>query len=276
MIKSAVTISLVPEARGGPFVFWDLEEGCRKAAEFGFDAIEIFPPGPDAIPPKETRALLDRYGLEVAAVGSGAGWVKHQLTLTSSDESVRGRAKEFIRGLILAARELDAPVIIGSMQGRWGDGMSRDDALDYLGEALHDLATYASIRETPALVFEPLNRYETNLLNRLSDAGALLQRHNAPVPMLADLFHMNIEEADLAAAIRGDTWGIWHVHLADSNRRAAGFGHTDFAAIAEALRDIGYDGYISAEALPLPDPDTAARKTMETFRRYFAERAARA
>jgi sugar phosphate isomerase/epimerase len=270
MIKSAVTISLVPEARGGPFVFWDdLEAACRKAAELGFDAVEIFPPGREAIPSAPTRALLERYGLRVAAVGSGAGWVKHRLTLTSPDRAVRSRAKEFIRGLILAAREFDAPVVVGSMQGRWGDGMDRDAALDCLGEALGDLATFASIRETPALIFEPLNRYETNLVNRLSDAAPMLQRHNVPVPLLADLFHMNIEEPDVAAAIRDDQWGIWHVHLADSNRHAAGFGHTDFAPIARALSDAHYDGYVSAEVLPLPDSEAAARKTMETFRKYF-------
>jgi sugar phosphate isomerase/epimerase len=275
MIKSAVTISLVPEARGGPFVFWDdLEEGCRKAAELGFDAVEIFPPGPEAIPPKETRAILARYRLEVAAVGSGGGWVKHRLTLTSPDKQVRARAKEFIRGLINAARELDAPVVVGSMQGRWGDGLSRDEALDYLGDSLHELAGYATIRETPALVFEPLNRYETNLVNRLSEARDLLHRHGAPVPLLADLFHMNIEEADPASTIRGIGLGIWHVHFADSNRHAAGFGHTDFQAIAGALRDVGYGGhglggYVSAEVLPLPDSDSAARQTIESFRKLF-------
>jgi sugar phosphate isomerase/epimerase len=195
--------------------------------------------------------------------------VKHRLTLTSPDAFVRSRANEFIRDLIFAARELDAPVIVGSMQGRWGEGMPRDDALAHLGEALHDLATCASIRETPALMFEPLNRYESNLVNSLSDAAALLQRHEAPVPLLADLFHMNIEEADLAAAIRADAWGIGHVHFADSNRRPVGLGHTDMAPVVAALRDIGYDGYVSAECLPYPDSDAAARQTMESFRKFF-------
>ena len=51
-MKSAVTVSLVPEARGGPFVFWDdLTAAARQAAELGFDAIELFPPGPDAMHP---------------------------------------------------------------------------------------------------------------------------------------------------------------------------------------------------------------------------------
>jgi sugar phosphate isomerase/epimerase len=271
VIRSAVTISLVPEARGGPFVFWgDLEAGCRKAADLGFDAVEIFPPGPEAIRSQETRALLERHRLRLAAVGSGAGWVKHRLTLTSPDPSVRERAKEFVRKLMLAAGALSAPVIIGSMQGRWGDGVGRDEARRHLVEALRELGSYAESPDLTPLLFEPLNRYETNLVNRLSEGADLLEEVGSPVRLLADLFHMNIEEPDLPAAIRDNGW-IGHVHLADSNRHPAGAGHTDFRAIGKALRDIGYDGYVSAEALPLPDSDTAARRTIEAFRRYFAQ-----
>jgi sugar phosphate isomerase/epimerase len=60
---------------------------------------------------------------------------------------------------------------------------------------------------------------------------------------------------------------IGHVHFADSNRRAIGLGHTDTKPIAEALRDIGYAGYLSAEILPQPDAETAARATMASIRK---------
>jgi sugar phosphate isomerase/epimerase len=73
----------------------------------------------------------------------------------------------------------------------------------------------------------------------------------------------------LAETIRKVGGRIGHVHFADSNRRAIGFGHTDAAAVAAALRDISYDGYISAEILPLPDSDTAAQQTITSFRQYF-------
>src|SRR6267142_2317945 len=67
MIRSSVTVSLVPEARGGPFVFWhDLSAACGKATALGFDAVEIFPPAPDAVPPVILRKLLDDNGLELA------------------------------------------------------------------------------------------------------------------------------------------------------------------------------------------------------------------
>ena len=65
-MKSCVTVSLLPEARGGPFVFWDdLDAAMKSATELGFDAIEIFPPGSDAVPPTKLRPLLQKYNLKV-------------------------------------------------------------------------------------------------------------------------------------------------------------------------------------------------------------------
>ena len=82
---------------------------------------------------------------------------------------------------------------------------------------------------------------------------------------------MNIEEVNLAEAIRAAAGRIGHVHFVDSNRRAAGMGHMDFAPIAAALRDINYDGYASAEAFALPDSNTAAKQTINAFRKHFGQ-----
>src|SRR4051794_998821 len=106
-IRSAITISLIPEARGGPFVFWDgLDESCRKARALGFDAVEIFPPSGDAVAESIVRPLLERHNLKLAAVGTGGGWVKHKLTLCSADATVREKARQFIASIIDAAGKL--------------------------------------------------------------------------------------------------------------------------------------------------------------------------
>jgi sugar phosphate isomerase/epimerase len=80
---------------------------------------------------------------------------------------------------------------------------------------------------------------------------------------------MNIEEASIADALRAAGDLVGHVHFADSNRRAAGMGHTDFAPIAAALQEIGYAGYAAAEIFPLPDPAAAAEQTVRAFRQHF-------
>lgn len=269
-MQSAITISLTPQARGGPFVFWDdLAGGCDKAARLGFDAVEIFAPSPDALSIDRVRPLLDRHKLKLAGVGTGAGWLIHKLTLTSPDQAIRTRAREFIRSIIDAGGKLGAPTVVGSMQGRWGDGISRDSAMAWLIDALNDLAEHARRSAVP-LIYEPLNRYETNMVNTQAEGVTLLESLKTDnVRLLADLFHMSIEEVDLAAAIRASGAAIGHVHLADSNRRPAGNGHTDFASIASALRDIGYAGYVSAECLPWPDSDAAAAQTIDMCRRHF-------
>src|SRR5689334_7034113 len=119
MIKSAVTISLVNEARGGPFVFWDdLAGGCRRAAELGFDAVEVFAPSADSVDPHLLKQLLIDNRLTLAAVGTGAGWVRGKLNLTLPDAGKRAEARAFIKSIIDLGGPLGAPAIIGSMQGR--------------------------------------------------------------------------------------------------------------------------------------------------------------
>ena len=263
-------MSLVPEARGGPFVFWDgLPAACARAAELGFDAIEIFPPDPAVLATENVAALLNEHGLKLAAVGTGAGWVRHQLHLCLPDAEQRAAARDFIRRTIEAAGKLGAPAIIGSMQGRSSDAMPRAAALECLAAALEELSRHAATFGVP-LLYEPLNRYETNLVNTLAEGVALVGVvPSGNVRLLADLFHMNIEETDIPAAIHAAGRWIGHLHFVDSNRRAAGSGHLEFSGVAEALGEVGFAGYASAEALPLPDSDTAARLTIEAFRRYF-------
>ncbi len=273
-MKSAITVTLVPETRQGPFVFSEgLADGFRRAADHGFDAVEIFPGSAEDVDVAAVAGLVARHGLGVAAVGTGAGWVRHGLRLTDPDTEVRRRARAFVAALIDRAAELRAPAILGSMQGRAEGAVSRAQALDWLAEALEELGGRAEARGFP-LLYEFLNRYETNLCNTTDEALALLRRlRTRGVRLLCDLFHMNIEETDLAEALRRAGAQLGHVHLADSNRRAAGLGHTDFEPIFAALREAGYAGYLSAEVFALPDAETAAAQTMVAFRLLAGGRA---
>lgn len=268
-MRSAVTISLVPEARGGPFVFWDgIAAGCANAASLGFDAIEIYPSSAEELDVGDIVHRLAAHGLRCAAMGTGAGWVKHRLRLTDPDADLRRKALGFATRIVEAAGTLGAPAIVGSMQGRSGDGATREQTLGWLAEALAALAEGAARHGVP-LLYEPLNRDDTNLFNRQAEAAEFLGAMGlGNVMLLCDLFHMSIEETDIADALRAAGPLVGHVHFADSNRLAMGWGNTDMAPIMAALREIGYAGYLSAEILPLPDSVSAARQTMLSFRRW--------
>ncbi len=108
---------------------------------------------------------------------------------------------------------------------------------------------------------ELLNRYEAHLLNTVDDGLRFCREVNAPnVGLLLDAYHMNIEEKNLADAIQRAGDKLFLFHAADSNRQAIGRGHTDFRAIANALRAIDYRGDIVFECTaPGPDPFTAIK-----------------
>lgn len=299
MIRTAVTVSLVEEARGGPFVFWEgIEKSCRRAAALGFDAIELFAPSPEAVSAPRLKSLLDDHNLALAAVGTGAGRLVHGLTLCDSDPEKQKEAKKFIRDMIRYGAQFGAPAIIGSMQGRWGRDVTRKQAFSRIRAALNKLGELAK-REGVPLFYEPLNRYETNVCKTIEEAVALcnsLTTNN--VKILADVFHLNIEEDDPVASIAfalknrsaqeddakkskeekseedseqedEDKGWIGHVHFVDSNRRAPGMGHLNLEIIAKVLKDSAYDGFVSAECFPIPDSETAAKAAIDAYKKLF-------
>ncbi len=271
MIRSAVTINLIETMSQGPWIFWhDLEESLRKAAELGFDAVELFTRSGSDLDANHLQDRLRHYGLPLAAVGTGAGKVLHGLTLTDPNPEIRKEAISFISEMISFGAKFGAPAIIGSMQGSFGIGTPRSvEGFQHFCEALDILGEHAK-NEGVILLVEPLNRYETSGFNYLfafENFQPYLKTRN--VKVLADLFHMNIEEDNIAQSILEYGKYIGHVHFADSNRKPMGFGHTDMVPISAALKEIGYSGYVSAEAFPFPDPDAAAKQTIDAFRKFF-------
>lgn len=106
-----------------------------------------------------------------------------------------------------------------------------------------------------AVFLEPLNRYEATLLRRVEQAADLAGRIGSPrVRSLADMFHMNIEEADMAKPILAAASQLAYVHTADNNRLQPGAGCMDFSPTFRALKEIGYAGYVSIECTDLGGP----------------------
>jgi len=271
MVKSCATIALVPEIKAGPWIYWErLEVSIPKAAKLGFDAVELFTASAEAVDPEQVKGLCDANRMKIAAVGTGAGKVLHGWTLASPDKNIRQKAVAFVSKMIAFAARLGAPAIIGSMQGNVEPGIERPQAVAWLAEGLNELGRQAQ-EQGVRLIFEPLNRYETNMFNQLgAGAGFLETLDTRNIVLLADLFHMNIEEQSIAGALRENAGRIGHLHFADSNRRPVGMGHTDMPDVVKALTQIGYAGYVSAEAFPWPTPDKAAEQTIRAFRACFS------
>jgi len=246
------------------------QERLEKAARLGYDGVELMVARPHELDAAEIRTAVACQGLEIAAIASGAVYMVDKLTLLATETDVMQRAKARLAELIEFAAAVGAPIVtIGGFRGRlaWAGG----SALERLITVLRSAAAYAASKDV-RIVLEPLNRYESDIVNNTQEALALFdQVGHSQLGLLLDTFHVNIEEASPTDSFRqGVLVGrLWHVHLGDSNRLPPGQGHMDFPAIVAALREADYRGYLSAELLPRPDPDAAAVATLEYMRRLI-------
>ena len=241
------------------------EERLDRALALGCDGIELMVLNPDQLDVNEISAEMRSRDLEVAAIGTGAQLFVDRLTLLAHSRDTENRAIERFEKLVGFAAMCGAPLVtIGSFRGRLA--WAGDDARERLVETFKrccEIAHKTGIR----IALDPLNRYEADCVNTVVEGISLMQEVNHPAfGLLLDTFHMNIEEPKIADAIHTAAKRLWHVHLGDSNRLPPGQGHFDFAEVVNALNIVGYTGYLSAELLAKPDPDTAARLTMETMR----------
>jgi sugar phosphate isomerase/epimerase len=254
----------------GPFLFHlPLREGLAAAKQNGFSHVEVFLDDPAAISAEDFKALLDEFELRLTTLGSGAGCVVHGLTLTHKDAGVRRRAVDYLTQTIQLAGKLSARVIVGSMQGRAGAKV--EDSLGLLASGLRDASKVAAEYKTH-LLYEPLNHYETNLINTIAEGVELIELYQLTnVKLLADLFHMNIEETSFHDAFETGRGHIGHIHLADSNRGPIGTGHTNLAEISHALNSFEYFGTYAVECFPKPDSASASRTSLESFAKHFVK-----
>ena len=238
-----------------------LERYLERLALFGYRGAELNGE-PAQYDRAELRRLLTRYGLRVPFLTASCDWPTDERDLANPSPEVRARAVAHFKACVDLAAEIGAPGIgigpqaggrvrpIEGFQAEWG----------YAVAATREIARYAESKGI-WVAPEALNRYEAFLVTNHRQALDFVAAVDAPnVGVLLDTFHMNIEESTMAATFERVGKRLSHVHLVDSNRRAPGMGHIDFAPILDALRRIGYNGYLSGEFLPLPDDDTAARE----------------
>jgi sugar phosphate isomerase/epimerase len=267
-MKLGLVIALNPTPRTAPLLFSGrLQEGLTAAQRLGCQGVELNILDPDEVDGAELQRLLRRHGLAVCTLATGQAFGKHGLSLVSADPEVRRRTMARLDAHARLAARLECAVTVGLIRGLLsGDEAEQSEGrkriADGLGQFAH-LAEGVGVR----VLLEPLNRYECNNINSLPDGLALIEDIGAAnLFLLADTFHMNIEDVDMAANLRAAGSRLGYVHLADSSRQAPGMGHTDFAPLLAALRAIGYRGYLSAEIQPVPDDAAAAERFVRFLR----------
>lgn len=242
---------------------------CRcvdRAAAMGYDGVELALLHASQVNVAEMKRRLAATGLEVPCVSSGQVFAADHLYFTHPDAWVRDAAVERIVGMIQLAAEFGAKVNTGRVRGLIHEGETRATATNRYLECLHRCADVAEPLGVE-LIVEPVNRYEVNFINNCEEGLELVKQSARPcVRLMPDLFHMNIEDASFREAFESARDYISYVHVADSNRLAPGWGHMPFDEVFSILRNIGYDGYLTAEILPKPDPDQAAKQAAEFLR----------
>ena len=238
------------------WIFGDepLAETAARLAGFGYDGLEL-KGDLELYDATEVKTILDDHGLAVLSL------TPQDVDLPHPDAEVRAEAVDYYLRLLDFAAEVGAPMV-----GCHGAVGRIRPVTTYEQEVVNFVVGVQRIAERAQelglrLAIEVLNRYESHLLNTAEAAAHFVEEVGAPnVGLLLDAYHMNIEEASLADAVRAAGGHLFLFHAADSNRQAVGRGHTDFAGVMRALQDIEYDGAIIVECTASgPDPFTPVK-----------------
>jgi sugar phosphate isomerase/epimerase len=241
------------------------------ARDLGFDGMEINFVGKalDAESAGKINSASKTSGLPVTAICGGyRHWIGH------FDEAKRLEAIEDLRITLrtasnLGAQGVIAPAAFGMFSLRLPPfNPPRDSDGDRIAllDSLTRIAEFAEQFQVD-LLLEPLNRYEDHMINTVEQAVSLIEAvGSSRIRVMADFFHMNVEEKSMSETIAAHFQHIGYFHLADSNRLEPGAGHTDFATSFKLLNQLDYSGYLSLECRLHGEMEVSLRQTLSFLR----------
>jgi sugar phosphate isomerase/epimerase len=266
MMKLSIVLSAQPAQFQAATFKGDLETNLVRIASLGYDGVELTIRAPKLVDLDNLDKLVRKNNLQVPAIGTGQAWGEEGLSFTDPDPEIRRAAIERIKSHVPVAVRFNAIIIIGLVRGIIKPGVDREQAMDWLVDALRECSEAAQPHGI-RLALEPINRYETTLINDTEQGLDLIEHVGASnFGLLLDTFHMNIEESVIEESIRKCGEHIFHFHVADSNRLVPGAGHLNFKSILNALSSTGYQGYISGEFIAKPDAQKAAERSIAFLR----------
>jgi sugar phosphate isomerase/epimerase len=221
-----------------------IEITIRRLAKYGYKSIEISG-DPENYDTKEVKKLLDENGLKcwgsVSLMFAGRD-------LIHADPAVRASSIKYLKDCITMVKELDGyeMTIVPSEVGKVQAMDTPEQEWEWAVEGLKEIYPH-SVSAGVKMALEPLNRFETNFLNRADQALLLAEAVGPECGVCIDTFHLNIEEADMYQAIRNVKARLVDFHVADNNRMGCGQGALDWKKIVATLKEVGYDGALTVE-----------------------------
>jgi sugar phosphate isomerase/epimerase len=247
-----------------------LSKTLKRASSIGLDGIELMGE-PDIYDVDEVLGLLEKFNLHVYSI---AGIFNPQRDLSALDAKMRQKAIDYAKSALDFTKAVGSGQMVvfptyvtktmpeGEINGTktWQSAYQR--SWNHAVEAMREVYLHAESIGV-RLALEPINRYETYMINTLEQALAFREEVDAPhMGIQLDTFHMNIEEVEPWTAIRKAGDLLLSMHLSDSNRMALGKGNLDFRAMMRALRDIHFNGLLTLEPLvPCPEQSVAMLMT---------------
>jgi 5-keto-L-gluconate epimerase len=259
-MKISISVAAYP-SKFGPIVFSgrDIALNLRTIKELGYDGVDLFANRKTDAEVETLAELLQANNLEVAMY-LAIYLAETGCKLADKNEDKRSEVVAEYKKQISVGHKLKAiNMPIGLLRGERGEDESVKVYYDRLAKSIDELLDCAESNHIN-LCIEPVNRYEINTFNRVDEVLEFIEAyHFNALKVLPDTFHMNIEDTSIEDAIIASRGKIGHVHVADSNRLAPGDGHLDYIRIIKALKKAGYDGYLTIEAMPLPNPMECAK-----------------
>lgn len=253
----------------------DIEYSFERLKKYGYDGIE-FAAEPYTTDQERMIALLKKYDMECTSL---CGIFPENRDLTAGDPTSSAVAVQYIIDSVNFAVKVGAPymIVVPSPVGRTElpEGHTYDEMWENAIKNVRKAADYAQSKGV-RLCIEAINRYETYFVNTLEKAYKFVKAVNHPaVGIMADMFHMSLEERNIGASMRMISDELMHVHIADNTREAAGLGNTDFKEMLYVLRDIGYEGPLTMEFMPrLANPYASGNvETQSIIMDRYAEQA---
>ncbi len=249
----------------------DLDSALGKLAELGYDGVEFMTKDPSALDGDQINALLARHKLEFVGFCTGHVFGEDGLGLVGPDPAVEAQAMARLKAFVdFTARHFKRGTLINIGRSR-GPGLPQDatTTLARMESKFRELADYAAPHGIE-WVLEPINVHQAPYIHTTQEGITMVRRVNRPnFGLMLDVYHINIEDKDLYDSFRDAKDVCKFVHFADNNRRSPGSAHLDFGKFVDVLNEIGYDGFVSLEILPLPDGDAAAKNSIEHLRKFI-------